>query len=120
MTDNRWVREFKASIMVCDTQGIILDMNEAAENAYASDGGRALIGSNVLGCHPEPARAQLMGRFDKDDTEHFGLIPRQDMGNIERQQRGFHSLAYRESRLSTEWERAITNMHEELDRYLAR
>ena len=54
------------------------------------------------------------------DTENWGLIPRQDFSNIERQQRGLHSLSFTELRLATEWERAISNMHEELDRYLAR
>jgi phenylpropionate dioxygenase-like ring-hydroxylating dioxygenase large terminal subunit len=67
----------------------------------------------------EPGRARRALRFDKDDTEHFGLIPRQDMSNIERIQRGLHSRGFRESRLATEWERAVSNMHEELDRYLA-
>jgi phenylpropionate dioxygenase-like ring-hydroxylating dioxygenase large terminal subunit len=68
----------------------------------------------------EPGRARLKGRFAADDAENFGLIPRQDIGNIERQQRGLHSRGYRESRLASEWELAISNMHEELDRYLAR
>jgi hypothetical protein len=31
-----------------------------------------------------------------------------------------HSRGFSELRLATEWERAISNMHEELDRYLAR
>lgn len=68
----------------------------------------------------EPGRARLDGRFAFDDIENWGLIPRQDMGNIERQQRGLHARSYRASRLATEWERAISNMHEELDRYLGR
>ena len=42
------------------------------------------------------------------------------MSNIERIQRGLHSRGFHESRLATEWERAVSNMHEELDRYLAR
>jgi hypothetical protein len=66
----------------------------------------------------DPGRAKLAGRFAPDDTENFGLIPRQDFGNMTRQQRGVHSRSYREHRLATEWERAISNMHEELDRYL--
>src|SRR3954454_6198108 len=65
----------------------------------------------------EPVR--LRGRYAKDDVEQWGLIPRQDMSNIERIQRGLHSRGFRESRLATEWERAVSNMHEELDRYLA-
>jgi nitrite reductase/ring-hydroxylating ferredoxin subunit len=68
----------------------------------------------------EPGRATLKGRFAPDDPDNWGLIPRQDMSNIERQQRGFHSHGYRESRLATVWERAVSNMHEELDRYLGR
>ncbi len=39
-----------------------------------------------------------MGRFEPDDAENLGLIPRQDVRNIERQQRGLHSLGFTESR----------------------
>jgi phenylpropionate dioxygenase-like ring-hydroxylating dioxygenase large terminal subunit len=67
----------------------------------------------------EPSRAQLKGRFAPDDADNWGLIPRQDFSNMERQQRGVHSRSFRGHRLATEWERAISNMHEELDRYLA-
>ncbi len=66
----------------------------------------------------EPGRAQLKGRFAPDDADNWGLIPRQDFGNLAREQRGLHSVSYRGHRLATEWERAISNMHEELDRYL--
>lgn len=59
MADHPWVEQFPAAILVCDTQGIILEMNERAVEVYRADGGRALIGSNVLDCHPEPARAKL-------------------------------------------------------------
>jgi phenylpropionate dioxygenase-like ring-hydroxylating dioxygenase large terminal subunit len=67
----------------------------------------------------ETGRARLKGRFAIDDPENWGTIPRQDFSNMERQQRGVHSRSYREHRLATEWERSISNMHEELDRYLA-
>jgi hypothetical protein len=67
----------------------------------------------------ERERVRLNGRFDKDDVDNWGMIPRQDIGNIERQQRGLHARSYRESILATEWERAISNMHVELDGYLA-
>jgi transcriptional regulator with PAS, ATPase and Fis domain len=54
-----WVNEFPAAIIVCDEQGIIVEMNERAAHNYARDGGRALIGKSVLDCHPEPARTKL-------------------------------------------------------------
>ncbi|MBY4039204.1 aromatic ring-hydroxylating dioxygenase subunit alpha [Rhodococcus fascians] len=67
----------------------------------------------------EPERAELKGVFDKDDVENWGLIPRQDFSNIERQQRGLHSHTYEASRLSAVYEKSIANMHQHLDRYIA-
>jgi transcriptional regulator with PAS, ATPase and Fis domain len=57
--DHRWVDEFAGAIMVCDAQGIILEMNERAAAQHSADGGRALVGRNVLDCHPELARTKL-------------------------------------------------------------
>jgi phenylpropionate dioxygenase-like ring-hydroxylating dioxygenase large terminal subunit len=67
----------------------------------------------------EPERAELAGVFDKDDDENWGLIPRQDFSNIERQQRGLHSHGYERLRFSNVQEKTIINMHLELDRVLA-
>jgi nitrite reductase/ring-hydroxylating ferredoxin subunit len=67
----------------------------------------------------EPERAELVGIFDKEDAEHWGLIPRQDFSNIERQQHGLNSPSYVHHRLSMKFERGIANMHEELDRVIA-
>ena len=54
-----WIREFPAAITVCDPDGIILEMNEASIRSNADDGGAALIGTDVHGCHPEPALSKL-------------------------------------------------------------
>lgn len=59
MSEHTWVQDFPAAVTVCDRAGIILEMNERAAQSFASDGGRALIGSNALDCHPEPARTRL-------------------------------------------------------------
>jgi phenylpropionate dioxygenase-like ring-hydroxylating dioxygenase large terminal subunit len=67
----------------------------------------------------EPPKAVSMGRFDKDDDEHWGLIPRQDFANLERMQRGIKSQSLPETRLSHLWEMTISNMHEEMDRRIA-
>jgi transcriptional regulator with PAS, ATPase and Fis domain len=56
---HQWVDEFPGAILVCDTQGIILEMNERAVVQYSADGGRGLIGKSVFDCHPEPARTKL-------------------------------------------------------------
>lgn len=54
-----WAKEFGAAITLCDTEGIILEMNDRAARMFSADGGRQLIGKNVLDCHPEPARSHL-------------------------------------------------------------
>jgi hypothetical protein len=56
MSDNAWIKEFPAAITVCDTEGILLEMNDKAAKTYESDGGYKLIGSNMLDCHPSLAR----------------------------------------------------------------
>jgi nitrite reductase/ring-hydroxylating ferredoxin subunit len=67
-----------------------------------------------------PPERPVCHRYEQDDTEHLGQIPRQDFSNIERQQRGLHTQSFDASRLYPENEKLISNMHRELDRYLAR
>jgi PAS domain-containing protein len=48
--------QFPAAIEVCDRDGILLYVNDMAAETVA---GRDQIGSNILDCHPEPARTLL-------------------------------------------------------------
>jgi transcriptional regulator with PAS, ATPase and Fis domain len=59
LSEHAWIDEFPASVTVTDVDGIILEMNDKAAQTFAKDGGRALIGKNVLDCHPDPARGKL-------------------------------------------------------------
>ncbi len=59
MTETPWFQELPFAITICDTEGVILAMNRAAEELFRADGGRALLGRNVFDCHPEPARRKL-------------------------------------------------------------
>ncbi len=55
-----WTAECPGSIIVCDPQGVILELNERAAQGFPAEGGRALIGQNLLDCHSEPARTKLV------------------------------------------------------------
>ncbi len=59
MANIPWAKEFPGGITVCDAAGIILEMNHRAAAAFAKEGGRELIGGNLLDCHPEPSRSKL-------------------------------------------------------------
>jgi phenylpropionate dioxygenase-like ring-hydroxylating dioxygenase large terminal subunit len=66
----------------------------------------------------KPPRATVEHVTDIHDPEQLLLIPRQDLGNIPRIQKGLHSRAMRQTWLAVEQEKLILNMHQELDRYL--
>jgi hypothetical protein len=63
--ENAWIKEFPAAITVSDPAGIILEMNDKAVKSMAKDGGLALIGKNMLDCHPDPARGKLERLLDE-------------------------------------------------------
>lgn len=56
---NAWVNEFPGAVTVCDREGVILEMNARSREIFAERGGAALIGSNLLECHPEPSRTKV-------------------------------------------------------------
>ena len=66
----------------------------------------------------KPPRATVQRVTDVSDPEQVRLIPRQDLGNIPRIQKGLHSHAMRQTWLASNHEKMILNMHQELDRYL--
>lgn len=63
-------------------------------------------------------KAECEEMTDISDPEQFLLIPRQDMGNIPRIQKGLHAKACRQVWFASHHEKMIINMHLELDRYL--
>jgi len=71
MSKGHWVEELPAEVMVCDTAGIILEMNGQAGRLFAEDGGLGLLGSNILGCHPEPALGKLEGMLKKQTSNSY-------------------------------------------------
>jgi transcriptional regulator with PAS, ATPase and Fis domain len=60
MTLPAWIEGFPGAISVCDRDGIILYLNAQEIEVLAEEGGAALIGTNLLDCHPEPARSKLV------------------------------------------------------------
>jgi hypothetical protein len=75
---SEWTKAFPGFIMICDTDGIILEMNDKAAEVYRTDGGRNLIGKSLIDCHPEPARSKLLlmlktGERNAYTTERNGI-----------------------------------------------
>ncbi len=68
-----WVDGFPAAVTVCDRYGTILEMNARAAEAFAAEGGMALVGSNVLDCHPEPARRKLQAMLESGQANIYTI-----------------------------------------------
>jgi PAS domain-containing protein len=58
-----WLDGIEVAATVCDRQGVCLYLNERAAQVFAKDGGRALVGRNLLDCHPEPARSHFAAQL---------------------------------------------------------
>ena len=73
MPSNHWDQEFPASITVCDADGIILEMNNKALETFATEGGIRLLGTNLLECHPEPARSRVAELLKKQQSNVYTI-----------------------------------------------
>ncbi|MCI6800094.1 MAG: diguanylate cyclase [Bacteroidales bacterium] len=75
----KWSDELPfVAITICDKEGKIIDMNRRSIATYEKDGGKALIGKQLMDCHPERAKkiiTQLMseGKTNAYTIEKEGL-----------------------------------------------
>ena len=77
-----------------------------------------ILSTRTLPAEVKPPRVRVQHVTDINDPEQVLLIPRQDLGNIPRIQKGLHSHGIQHTWLASNQEKIIVNMHQELDRYL--
>ena len=63
-----------APVVLCDLNHTIVYMNQAAVNRYAKQGGAALVGKSLLGCHT-PKACELINRV----LEWFAASPKHNI-----------------------------------------
>ena len=68
-----WLKKINAAVTICDNNGIIVYMNEKSEQVFENDGGKNLIGSNLFGCHPEPALTKLKEMLADGSTNVYTI-----------------------------------------------
>ena len=59
------------AVTVCDTEGVILYMNEKARATYIRHGN--LIGSNLFGCHNERSRGMILRMLATGGTNAYTI-----------------------------------------------
>jgi transcriptional regulator with PAS, ATPase and Fis domain len=56
-----WIEKLDGNVIVSDAAGTIIYMNEKAILNYEKDGGKNLIGKNLMECHNETSRQKILG-----------------------------------------------------------
>jgi PAS domain-containing protein len=83
MTIPDWAAGFPGAVTICDAEGVILYLNDRAVRTFAKDGGRKLIGKNLLDCHPEPSRTQVRELLTSKKVNAYTI-----------EKKGVHKLIY--------------------------
>lgn len=76
MSRHDWIEELPAAVTLCDREGVVLEMNARAARTFEADGGKALIGRNLLECHPPAARAKLERLLASGETNVYTIEKR--------------------------------------------
>lgn len=89
-----WIREFPGAVTVCDRQGVIIEMNDRSATTFEADGGRALVGRNLLDCHPEPSRTAVADLLVRPRVNAY-TIEKRGVRKLIYQAPWFHDGAFR-------------------------
>ena len=54
-----WFESLPCAVTVCDLDYTILYLNQRSAEVNASDGGKSLVGKNMMDCHPPEAQEKL-------------------------------------------------------------
>ena len=55
-----WLEKLDGNVIVCNSEGKIIYMNQTAIRNYEKDGGVELIGQNLMDCHNEISRKKIL------------------------------------------------------------
>ena len=55
-----WIEKLDGNVIVSDAKGKVIYMNEKAIASYEKDGGKDIIGKDLLECHSESSRIKIL------------------------------------------------------------
>ncbi len=68
-----WQKYFQGAITMCDKDFVITYMNEKAIITFKEDGGDKLIGTNLLDCHNERSKIEILKIRDSGEPNAYTI-----------------------------------------------
>jgi hypothetical protein len=68
-----WIRAFPGAVTVSNREHRIVYMNEKATDTWASKGGKALLGTDLLACHTEASRTIIDRLLNEGGTNIYTI-----------------------------------------------
>ncbi|HBA61255.1 MAG TPA: diguanylate cyclase [Elusimicrobia bacterium] len=68
-----WEENVNFAVTVCDGEGKILKMNEKAGATFKKNGGKELVGANLVDCHPEPSKSKVKKMLEAPYTNAYTI-----------------------------------------------
>jgi transcriptional regulator with PAS, ATPase and Fis domain len=68
-----WAMSFPGKVIVCDAEGIIIYLNDAAAEGFQKRGGRALIGTNLYDCHADASGEKIRQLLREKQTNVYTI-----------------------------------------------
>ena len=68
-----FIENLDGAVMVSDTEGNIIYLNEKAANTFQKDGGRALIGKNLKDCHQDSSNEKIREMMESHEKNVYTI-----------------------------------------------
>jgi hypothetical protein len=68
-----WQKSFPGAITLCNKDFIITYMNEKSILTFKEDGGEKLLGTNLLDCHKEESKKEILGIKDGEKPNVYTI-----------------------------------------------
>lgn len=68
-----WAQQLNCAITVCDTEGIVLYMNDKAAKTFEKWGGKELIGKSLMNCHNPKSQATIQRLIRNGETNTYTI-----------------------------------------------
>lgn len=66
-----WAKEINCAVTVCDTEGVIIYMNDKSKETFASYGD--LVGKNLMGCHSDRSKEIIRKLIETSGTNCYTI-----------------------------------------------